>query len=327
MGSTFPSITLVGGSGRCGTTVLNEILARHPVAAVSPPVRFMVDPDGVLAFLALVEGAWTPYSVDVAYKRLERLLRRISHATPPKWLHAALATWQRGLGVGLVPQYAHLNAAEFSPGFPGFVDEFLQSVRAFTYPAHWVGTRMLERHEMVYVAPDQVALSDAAARFYRRYAAAAAGARGSSAFIDRNTWNHLWFDRMRTLVPEAKLVHIFRDPRDVVASFARQRWMPRDPVQAARVYQDMMERWWRLRATLPPDSYMELSLEGLVADPRAKLGRVCDFIGLEWDEALLAVPLERANSGRWRRDIDPAQARKVEEILATSIADLGYGRS
>ena len=45
-------------------------------------------------------------------------------------------------------------------------------------------------------------------------------------YLDDNTWNHLNFSELNKIFPNAYLIHIFRDPRDVVLSLSKQRWSP-----------------------------------------------------------------------------------------------------
>ena len=56
---------LVGGTGRCGTSILKEILATHPNAASLPfEYRFIIDPDGIIDFYASYTATWSPYIAD-----------------------------------------------------------------------------------------------------------------------------------------------------------------------------------------------------------------------------------------------------------------------
>ena len=61
-------------------------------------------------------------------------------------------------------------------------------------------------------------------------------------YLEKNTWNILWYDKILELLPDARLVHIYRDPRDIVASYTRQSWMPTEATKAAQIYIDLMQR-------------------------------------------------------------------------------------
>jgi hypothetical protein len=161
-------------------------------------------------------------------------------------------------------------------------------------------------------------------RFWAAVAAGACAHAGRTAFVQKETWAPLWLDALLDLAPGARLVHIVRDPRDVVASFTQQRWAPSDPVEAARFYAGVMARWREVRAAVPADRVHEVRLEDLVADPRGVLTGVCDFYGLPWDDALLAHDLGRARAGRWRRDLPAESHAAVAAVLRPWIEAYGY---
>ena len=126
------------------------------------------------------------------------------------------------------------------------------------------------------------------------------------------------------MIPNARLVHIYRDPRDVVSSYTKQTWMPSDPVQSAIIYRDLLNRWWKVRESLPEDTYFEISLEHLISEPQNVLKGVCQFWEVPWSNKLLDVPLERSHSGRWKRDLTRKQQNEVQEVLKDHISKLGY---
>ncbi len=321
------NVILVGGSGRSGTTVLNKILARHPDVVVTPPWRFMIDPDGVLEFLCASRTRWSPYDINTRLKRLRRLLDDVTYASPANKLRKVLRVdkLQERLGLSLLPRYAHLNAADHCPGFAKIADALVEELCQFRYSARWVGARLFEAHEMMYAAPEKNGrIAAICARFYANVVEATLAANAAKYFVDRNTWNHIWFDEMLNVAPQAKLLHIYRDPRDVTASYVRQNWMPGNAVQAATIYRDMMEYWWRVRDRVPDGSYLELSLEALVEGPDRELRKICEFTGIPWDEALLSVPLNKSNAGCWVDDIPVTDHAQVNDILAPVLECLGY---
>jgi tetratricopeptide (TPR) repeat protein len=98
---------------------------------------------------------------------------------------------------------------------------------------------------------------------------------------------------IRLAFPEARIIHCRRDPTDTGLSiyftlfsaslgFAFDRG---DIVFMYRQYERLMAHW---RRVLPPDRFLELDYEKLVADREAETRRLLDFVGLDWDDACLA---------------------------------------
>lgn len=125
---------------------------------------------------------------------------------------------------------------------------------------------------------------------------------GKPRFGDKTPF-HL--DHMRLLerpMPEARFIHMIRDGRDVAVSI-RPLWFGPNSVRgAAHWWRDGIERARVTSAGL--QGYMELRFEDLVLDTEPWLRRVCDFIELPWDPAMLAYH-ERLASRQpsWRAGI------------------------
>jgi Sulfotransferase family len=94
--------------------------------------------------------------------------------------------------------------------------------------------------------------------------------------------------RMREIqeyLPEARFVHLIRDGRDVALSILKQSFGP-ETIEAAA------DRWrgrvLRGRAQQPYlGYYMEVRFEDLVLDTEGQLRRICEFIELDFDPAML----------------------------------------
>ena len=94
--------------------------------------------------------------------------------------------------------------------------------------------------------------------------------------------------RMREIqeyLPEARFIHLIRDGRDVALSILKQSFGP-ETIEAAA------ERWrgrvLRGRAQQPYlGFYMEVKFEDLVLDTEGQLRRICEFIELDFDPAML----------------------------------------
>lgn len=165
--------------------------------------------------------------------------------------------------------------------------------------------------------------------------------------------------QIQELLPEARFVHIVRDGRDVALSIAPL-WFGPDNVA------DVAEWWsrkiaWARHHARQLDWYLEVRYEDLVRDPPAALGRVCDFVDLDWDPAMLTYhrrarrrladelgdlrwpdgrvigATERASIHgyvgeapredrleRWRAEMDAADLRTFERVAGDTLRDLGY---
>ncbi len=149
------------------------------------------------------------------------------------------------------------------------------------------------------------------------------------------------------LFPEAKILIARRDPRDVVISSFRHRFIFNvltsaltNLASAADFYDALMTLTERYRTELPLATHAHRH-EDLVADFDDVVRDICRFIGLDWTEAMrdfaetarrrdIRTPsadqvrrgLSNEGLGRWRRygaAIDPVLPR-----LAPWIARFGY---
>lgn len=323
-----PKMVLVGGTGRCGTSILKEILAAHPDAASLPfEYRFIIDPDGIVDFYASYTAVWSPYIADRKLKRLERLLKRLSHESLPHKLFGQLLRLFNPDGKLLSPRIYHgweLN--RHLPNFEKHVNELMANLVEFSFPACWVGTESYQVKPYVYhvASKSRQEMASLLGDFIRHVIGEYLKQKGKTFFVEDNTWNILFAQEILELLPEAKIVHIYRDPRDVVASFSQQRWSPTDKQQGARWYKSMMERWFEIRPTLPPKSYYELSLEELVASPESTLPSLCQFAEIDFDQAMLKIDLSHSHRGRWQREYSKREKLQVQSILADIIKELGY---
>lgn len=151
------------------------------------------------------------------------------------------------------------------------------------------------------------------------------------------------------LFPEMRALHIMRDPRDVLASKKKAAWSKDGSVLrhifANRVQLKMGRRYGRL---LLGPRYMEVVYEELLGNPRDVLERVCAFLELDFEEAMLEFaesskrlvsesemqwkketlgPLLSSNSGKWKKSLTPWEAALTERACADAMHAAGYEAS
>lgn len=324
--------------------MLRQIFGTHPRVATFPTeTRFLIDPDGIVDFYASVSATWSPYLFDRKLKRLERLLDDVGSKEfaggfgrpgPPRSdgrrphvragagsLSAARQWLKRSR---LLPRYFDVDLTRTCPEFPGLADRVIGELTDFRFEGRWGGSPRWEPSVMVFGRPGRERLKDVLGDFVLDVFGCVARNRGASHVLEDSPYNHLAFRQILELLPGSRLVHIYRDPRDVVASLTGMAWAPSDPLEAARQYMGVHEEWKSVRAQLPPGSVLEVSLEDLVARPPDVLRGICDFLELDWNDSLLAVDLSRSNAGRWRRDVASERHDALQDVLQGALADYGY---
>ena len=151
--------------------------------------------------------------------------------------------------------------------------------------------------------------------------------------------------------PEATVLHITRDGRDVVCSLLERGWLRereghddtgqpygahvrpwveperRDEFTHAREATRAAWAWRRYltAARAAPEHTLEIRYEEIAADPAAAAERIAGR--LETEAGPLADALCEVHSrsiGRWRRDLTPEQIEDVEREAGPLLRELGY---
>jgi sulfotransferase family protein len=164
---------------------------------------------------------------------------------------------------------------------------------------------------------------------------------------------------LAALLPEARFIHVIRDPGDTALSW-RKTWFA--PSQDLRVLGVEWKKYVEAgrRASSLVRRYIEVRFEDLVLRSEETLKRVCEFISLAWNPGMLdyrargAARLERlqgrqhargpmiereqrtsihANLTRppdadrldvWRREMSVDERRALEEAAGPLVRELGY---
>jgi tetratricopeptide (TPR) repeat protein len=111
-------------------------------------------------------------------------------------------------------------------------------------------------------------------------------------FIDKQPLNNPMLPLIVKLFPKAKILFALRDPRDVVFSCYRRHFGVNatmysflDLESAARLYALVMQLTELYRQKLPLNLF-EHRYEDMVEDFEGRVRAVCEFIGVEWDDAM-----------------------------------------
>ena len=144
---------------------------------------------------------------------------------------------------------------------------------------------------------------------------------------------HRGLSKFLRLMPDAQVVRMLRDPRDVARSSIGMGW-------AGNLYYGLgpwleTESAWREFETAHPQaSRHTVRYEDLVAEPEKNLGEICSFLNIAYDPAMLSYPQRTSYSApdpslsyQWKRKLSEREVQLVEARAGKIWDDCGYERS
>lgn len=160
----------------------------------------------------------------------------------------------------------------------------------------------------------------------------------------------LYLPRIKQTIPEALVIHIIRDGRDVALSMEKQGWPKQLPwdwtsrLMTAGLYWEWMIGRGRQDGLQLGADYLEVRYEDLVSNPREVLQRLSSFIEQELDynqiQRAAVGSVSRPNTsfeeehltgkfspiGRWKRFYSPEEVAMFEDLVGDRLQQFGYAR-
>jgi hypothetical protein len=169
-------------------------------------------------------------------------------------------------------------------------------------------------------------------------------AHGKERFGDKTPAYLHAVDELLAVWPDARIVVLVRDARDVALSIVPMPFGPNNAWAAGR--------WWArgIRRGLEaerrhPEQVLTLRYEELVSDPETQVRRVCARLGLGYNSEMLAIErsdpgkivqdqaswftqisagITPAAAGRWVTEMPLADRRAIEAVAGPELRQLGY---
>ena len=164
--------------------------------------------------------------------------------------------------------------------------------------------------------------------------------------VAEKSCNHLFHvDEILRLYPEAKIICILRDGRDVVKSIRSVPW-GRDKQWAGicRNWNRYANEMFRVQARLHADRFTLVRYEALMQSPETELRRLCEFIGEDFEPAQLAEGTSSAvvpdvelkwkgkakgmpdakRVGAWRSSSTPEEIALWNQYMGRNLRRTGY---
>jgi hypothetical protein len=197
----------------------------------------------------------------------------------------------------------------------------------------------LDADELIEFCPESLVsyrdLFSGALRLYaKRY--------GKTRCCEKSPTHLLHLPQILEWYPEAKVICIIRDGRDVVRSLVAAPWIHDNLVKHCFMWREQMEltREYLRRYS---DSLMTVKYEELLGCPETVLKQICDFCGEELDHKMLETGQSRvspewesgwkgkacqsidpSNVAIWKRDATLRDVRVMQYIMEKELVHWGY---
>jgi hypothetical protein len=140
---------------------------------------------------------------------------------------------------------------------------------------------------------------------------------------------------LRALFPEAKFIHLIRDPRDYCLS-VKKSW-GKNIYRAAHRWRTTIEKARSYGAQIPED-YREIHYEALVKEPETTMRDTAHFLHCEFSNNMVSLGLSpedvgdtkgqygivRNNTGKYLTELSREELKGIEEIVGSVALHAGY---
>lgn len=187
----------------------------------------------------------------------------------------------------------------------------------------------------------------------QRFFAARIEAQGCATLVQHLTgWPRAGF--LREAYPDLKVVHVVRDGRAVANSWLQMGWwdgwlgpdkwiygpLSRDlmdlweesgrsfPVLAALGWRMLVEAYEAARALTPPQQWLDVRHEDVLASPRETFAGILEFLELDWSKQFEAGfarhTIEQHRRAPWRDELRSEHVEAIENVIAEPLNRWGY---
>jgi hypothetical protein len=303
----LPVLFFVVGTGRCGSTLITEILARHP------DTGFVSNIDDKLSRLDL-SGRWNNALFQRAAPRdpgLPPFRNRRRLLEPGRLRIAPSEGWEvmeRQVSPIISTTYRDLVADDLTPWLATRLHQFFErrmaAQRRSTFLHHFTGW---PRAGLL-----QAAFPDA--RFVN---VVRDGRAVANSWLQMPWWSGYQGPSSWYLGPLPE--PYAREFDEAAGSYV---------LLAGLAWKILMDAFERARAAIPPEQWLDVRVEEVSADPRGQFAAILKFLDLQWTSEFEAgFARHRFNSDRsqaFRRDLDPRALAVLERSLHHHLETWGY---
>lgn len=167
---------------------------------------------------------------------------------------------------------------------------------------------------------------------------------------EKTPGNLFYADVLLEMYPDARFIHLVRDPRAGVSSMMKTDFFPDDIAFNAMSRRKYMRKGRGiLDASVPAEQRLMLRYEDIVTSPETTIRAICHFLGEQFEPAMLSFykdssrymkeaastsfnkaatkPISAEMLDKWKKHLTSGQVAMVEAICNKEIKEFGYKKS
>lgn len=150
-------------------------------------------------------------------------------------------------------------------------------------------------------------------------------------FLEKTPSHALFIPEIKQMLPDSRIIHIIRDPRDVVASLLAvahtwgSTWAPERARIAAHVWREHVQAAREATKNLSADEFYEITYENLWNSTEDALNELLEFLGLRWDRDAIGKAIEANRPEAMKSGGTPIPVYGEVAIQIGSVAKLPQG--
>ena len=166
---------------------------------------------------------------------------------------------------------------------------------------------------------------------------------GKPCWGEKTPQHAFFWDAINSAIPEARVIHIVRDGRDVALSLLNARFGPKTVYGCAHFWNRYLDQMERIKGTVKPENLFEVQYERLLEEPETELRKICDFLGESYEPSMLEFyqnksryqtdpqnlqnlmnPVLKDNKQKWRSRMSVKEISVFEAISSRYLKKYGY---
>lgn len=329
----------IGGTGRSGTSVMARLIASHrDVTLPAHENKLIAERFGLVSIVDELSSGfdWKSnhvtitnfmYWADVLRQpgfrnsrvaRLHRVADRISkkitrRRIEPEFVCRKLPFLEYSLhAIGQGYGLEHYDKC---------IGNFLKIIVKHVDQTGIFDTEGVSRPFYISATADRGALIEASKNFLAELYGKPMRLKGAERWCDDSPINVARVQFLSELYPNSSIIHMVRDPRDVLTSYLEQSWVSNEPEitleRLARSYENVIK-------AEASGIVIRVRLEDLVNHHDAEVDRIFDFVKLDKGGFDFSGAIRGESLGRWRTGLSPELQRQVHERLGFAMEHFGY---